>query len=509
MAASESTWVDGVEPDCFARDLNGFKNENNVLIASTDIPLDVNDNSQTARAVSTYASSGSYYMDSGVANSYVLTPIGSRFAPSVYSEGMEIDFKPLNTNTGDSVVNVDGLGNITILTATGLPLPAASLIQNIYATLFFDGVDFRVARAPLGILSNVKDNIVIGGYISRNLFQKFILEDPAVGLNFDSSGDSIIADNFRLSGATAALGVSVTSVGQQTDAPFELFNAHMENEVQITNDAAVVLPSSEIAFIQTGVTYRTFLSAYRKPLVLQLGVFSSLAGVYNVALSSAQDQENYGQSFTIDAPNTWQSVTLLYTPTPENVDFLLTGGLLYSLRVKIVLASGSDFHGGSGSWSPTPNVINPSQVNWLANIGEIFKFCVLKLEVGIFATPMQVELDSTEAQETLYSKSYNSNESVGDFPANLSQWTSYAPATGVSVSLPTIPISPRITDDIGSVEVYDPATGVSGSIWNATTASLVAATADVTSKGLRIIVIDAITLGDVLNFHWSINSQPT
>jgi len=60
------------------------------------------------------ATGGDYYIDSGTANNYVLTPTGA--APIAYTDGMLIRFLPTNTSTGGSTVNVAGLGSKDIRT---------------------------------------------------------------------------------------------------------------------------------------------------------------------------------------------------------------------------------------------------------------------------------------------------------------------------------------------------------------------------------------------------------
>ena len=69
---------------------------------------------QQSTAMSIYAAGGAFYTDSGAADAYVLTTVGSKRAPIAYFDGMIISFRAGNENTGASTVNVSGLGVKTI-----------------------------------------------------------------------------------------------------------------------------------------------------------------------------------------------------------------------------------------------------------------------------------------------------------------------------------------------------------------------------------------------------------
>jgi len=79
--------------------------------------------------------------ESGVADAYVLTPFGAQDAPTAYSDGMFINFVPLNTNTGASTVNVSGLGIKSLVLPGGVPLTAGFLqVGTFYQFAYFLGV---------------------------------------------------------------------------------------------------------------------------------------------------------------------------------------------------------------------------------------------------------------------------------------------------------------------------------------------------------------------------------
>jgi hypothetical protein len=143
MSGTVKTWVNNSAPQCAAEDLNGFKNENNNLISSVGMSLNTADNSQTGKAVAAYAANGDFYVDSGTANAYVLTPLNNGgtgyYAPPTYSVGMRIRFFAANTNTNTSTVNPAGLGVKNIVLPDGTPLAGGEILANREVTLVYDG----------------------------------------------------------------------------------------------------------------------------------------------------------------------------------------------------------------------------------------------------------------------------------------------------------------------------------------------------------------------------------
>lgn len=67
-------------------------------------------NTQLSEAIANYVGSGSFYTDSGAANAYVVSPIGSFRSPESYQDGMIVRFRAGNASTTASTINVNGLG---------------------------------------------------------------------------------------------------------------------------------------------------------------------------------------------------------------------------------------------------------------------------------------------------------------------------------------------------------------------------------------------------------------
>lgn len=147
MASTVKTWINNNDTiECEAEDLNGFKNENNNLIQSTNQILNTSNNNQTSLAVAIYSARGDYYTDTGLADNYILSVIPNQTPLNTYYEGMRVSFIPANTNTGPSTVNINGIGSADIVTETQDPLPASALVAGIYTSMFYDGTQFRIIK---------------------------------------------------------------------------------------------------------------------------------------------------------------------------------------------------------------------------------------------------------------------------------------------------------------------------------------------------------------------------
>ncbi len=81
-----------------------------------------------------------YAVDTGAANNYVVV---LPYAPASYFEGLSLSFKAKVTNTGSSVINVNGLGNKSILLPDGSPLGAGDIPANGVVSLVYGAGAFQ------------------------------------------------------------------------------------------------------------------------------------------------------------------------------------------------------------------------------------------------------------------------------------------------------------------------------------------------------------------------------
>ena len=94
--------------------------------------------------VPVYAANGSFYQNSDYSNStYTLSPIefsdeSQNVAPTSYFNGMEVVFKSVSANSGDSYVNVNGLGAKQIKTLKNQAITTGTIPQGWVVNLRYD-----------------------------------------------------------------------------------------------------------------------------------------------------------------------------------------------------------------------------------------------------------------------------------------------------------------------------------------------------------------------------------
>lgn len=146
MGIKNSVFVDNSTPQCDAAFLNSVRSEINNTIANTGQTAVTSNFNQLSIAGAIYGGGGDFYTDSGAADAYVLSVIGSKSAPDAYFVGMRVRFIVGNTNTGASTVNVAGLGvkNIKARDTSSDP-SAGDLTTGRIIDLTYDGTNFVVS----------------------------------------------------------------------------------------------------------------------------------------------------------------------------------------------------------------------------------------------------------------------------------------------------------------------------------------------------------------------------
>jgi len=93
-----------------ADEWNDVPSEMQNIIEDQGLVLTSTDLNQMGKAIAGYVANGTFYVDSGIADAYVLSPVGLRQSPPLLTDGFAADFVPGNDNTGASTVNVGGFG---------------------------------------------------------------------------------------------------------------------------------------------------------------------------------------------------------------------------------------------------------------------------------------------------------------------------------------------------------------------------------------------------------------
>jgi hypothetical protein len=153
---------------------------------------------QVSKSTANYVANGSFYVDSGAADAYVLSGGGSKKGITAYQEGMSLLFKVSATNTGASTVNVNSLGNKAITDFNGNALTAGQLLVNDYVEIIFVNASnhFRIIQSKANVNNSI-DNT--DSPYSAKLTDELLLVDTsaaAVTVNLyavaNNSGKTII-----------------------------------------------------------------------------------------------------------------------------------------------------------------------------------------------------------------------------------------------------------------------------------------------------------------------------
>lgn len=111
------------------------------IITALGITLSSGDLNQLGKALAGYVANGQFYVDSGAADAYVLSPVGSKQAPTSYANGNVYVFVPGNTNTGASTANIGALGVTNIKTREGNDPAAGTIIAGQKTILRYDSTN--------------------------------------------------------------------------------------------------------------------------------------------------------------------------------------------------------------------------------------------------------------------------------------------------------------------------------------------------------------------------------
>lgn len=132
------------QDDDFAAGINACLHKGGQNAATANLPMGGNRHTGVgnAAALTDYASAAdvidqhlTYYVDTGAADAYVITP-----SPSIgaYAEGQRLVFRASANNTGATTLNVNGLGTRAIQTADGSALSGGEIITGGYYEVVYD-----------------------------------------------------------------------------------------------------------------------------------------------------------------------------------------------------------------------------------------------------------------------------------------------------------------------------------------------------------------------------------
>lgn len=186
----------------------GLSQEAQNSVLSSGQALNDADEEQLAKAVAVYAGAGDFYVDSGIVNAYVLSPVNLQKAPPSYTNGLRARFVATNTNSSNSTVNLNGLGTKSIK-ENGVELVAGRIvagkiieIQFLSAGDAFELVPLHPNSSSVMDLTTAGDEIIESiifdenGHVQNIFLRNLDASDIGAGI-VDSvvGGDSITVDD--------------------------------------------------------------------------------------------------------------------------------------------------------------------------------------------------------------------------------------------------------------------------------------------------------------------------
>ena len=334
---------------------------------------------QVSIATSRYAANN-FYIDSGVANAYVLTLAASMTNPvsavagQGYFIGMTIRFRAGNPNTGASTVNVNSAGVKNLKKEDGTTdLDVGDISTTNDITFRYNGTLFVRVLEKNPLFSN-KNAIINGDF---NIWQR--------GISFASVANSnYTADRWEYS----KTGAMVHTITRSTDTPTvaqagKVFNYSLKIACT-TPDASIA--ASDIAYISQKIEGFNFLPLAQKTNTYGFWVKAVKIGTYCIAYGNEVDK-SYVAEFTINASNTWEYKTITIAASPSAGTWDYTNGL--GLKAYFVLAAGSSFQTTKDAWQNGVFVSTSNQVNACDSTSNDFYLCGVQLESGSVATPFE------------------------------------------------------------------------------------------------------------------------
>lgn len=247
------------------------------VITQTGQALTNADLNQVGKGVAEYVANGNFYTDSGIADAYVLTGIGSKQSIQSYVNGMEVGFIPTNTNTGASTVNVAGLGVKNIVdtgTAGTIQSGALLLLQfrsgsddfeisnvNTHAAVEEDGTPIVVnpdAHNFIGDGVSVVDNANTADITIPGAIQ--------VGGNSLAAHESLVCSNPTLS--TVDIDADAVSVRNSSGSKLRIENINLT--VDITASGANGLDTGS----EAASTWYNYFVIFNPDTTTTAGIFS-------------------------------------------------------------------------------------------------------------------------------------------------------------------------------------------------------------------------------------------
>lgn len=340
-----------------------------------------------------------YAADSGVADAYVMT-----IAPAItaYATGQIFLMKAGNTNTGASVIDINGVGSKALVDEANNALGAGYIVSGQFYSLIYDGTSFRVTWQER--LTKATQTIVDAGtndtdYITplkltaapqlyrRNLLINAQMTGARRGTSFAAAanGDYTL-DRWEYT----KVGAMVHTVSQETDVP-----TIAEAGVKLTHSILI-----DCTTIDSSIAVGDYCTVGQKVQGLTFRAIAGLGsacgfwhkhtktGVHCVSFRNSGNDRSFVQEYTQTTTDTWEYSEVLILASPSAGTWDYSTGI--GLNVTFALACGSTFQTTAGAWQTGNYLATSSQVNDCDSTSNNFRIAAPQLEKGDVATPFDM-----------------------------------------------------------------------------------------------------------------------
>ena len=332
-------------------------------------------------------------VDTGAANSYILTAL-TPF--TTYQNGELIYFVPSNSNTGPSVLNLNGLGVIPIVTLTGAPLTAGQLTSGIMAQVIYFNGAFQLLSIgnTFGVASGV-----------------FGAEIPLASATTTDLGTTP-NHNVAVTGTT-----TITSFGSNATTVAPIYIVRFTGSLTLTNSPNLQLPGNANIVTQPG---DSLLAEYQGLGIWKVLAYFAATGTSNNSKIKPSDTVISNSATLTPDPDlqsnqlavgrySWEAFLLFDSVTAgDGFQWTNDGTAVDSRGVAPAHATGYVNASAYGPKSETPygNTISYATVSTAANGNEVlYKGSLLISTPGTFGISW-AQASATAAATTLRAGSY-------------------------------------------------------------------------------------------------------
>lgn len=245
--------------------------------------------------------------DTGTANNYVITFIAGQPVPTSYVAGMGVKFKALNACSGASVVNVNGLGNVSIRRASGAAVTTGDIVSGQVVELTYDGTNFQMQNYMGAGAGTNTTTIVSVPYIADSGTQNALVGtySPAITSGQQVAGLFLsikLANN--ITGACTinvnGLGAKALKTGDLANPPFNVYLAgevlliaYDGTQYQIVNTSSLTYRkpvANTTIFVNTSLGSDTLYDGTAAAISGSSGPFATISKAMTTAFGYAPSQ---------------------------------------------------------------------------------------------------------------------------------------------------------------------------------------------------------------------------